>query len=129
MANETRRILLVNCDRAIEEMMLLCLETIPNCETILVRSSIEAIDQASSQKISAILLYIDDRASDLSWLKIIKAIEQNPSTNCIPLILLTSTPQAQNIVELQRTKEVEAIALSFDLSNLASQISALLDWN
>ena len=129
MANETRHILLVNCDRAIEEMMLLCLETIPNCETIVARSNVEAIVKASSQKIAAILLYVDDRSSDLGLSKIIRAIEQNPSTNCIPLILLTSTPQAQNIVELQRTKEIETIALSFDLSNLASQISTLLDWN
>ena len=129
MANETRHILLVNCDRAIEEMMLLCLETIPNCKVIVASSSIEMVEKASTEEIAAILLYIDDRSSNLGLSKIIRAIEQNPSTNCIPLILLTSTPQAQNIVELQRTKEIETIALSFDLSNLASQISTLLDWN
>ena len=110
-------------------MMLLCLETIPNCKVIVVSSGIETVDKAFPEENAAILLYIDDQASDLGWSKIIRAIEQNPATNCIPLILLTSTPQAQDIVELQRTKEVETIALSFDLSNLASQISTLLAWN
>ena len=129
MANETRHILLVNCDRAIEEMMLLCLETIPNCKVIVASSGIETVEKAFTEENAAILFYIDDRASDLSWSSIIKAIEQNPATNCIPLIVLTSIPQSQDIVELQRVKDVKAIAFSFDLSNLASQISTLLDWN
>ena len=129
MTDETKHILLVNCDRALEEMMLLCLETIPNCEVIVASSSIEAVETAYIEEIAAILLYIDDRVPNLSWLRIFRAIEQNPLTNCIPLVLLTFTPQTQNIVELQRTKGVEAIALSFDLSDLANQIATLLDRN
>lgn len=129
MAIKTRRILLVNCDRAIEEMMQLCLETIYRCEVVVVNSGIRAVEEASIENIDAILLYADDRALEASWSRVIEVIKQNPSTSCIPLILLTSTPQDRDLVELQRIKRVEAIALSFDLSNLANQISTLLDWD
>ncbi|MGD1918559.1 MAG: response regulator [Pleurocapsa sp.] len=129
MPVETRRILLVNCDPGIKEMIQLCLETIPNCKVIIVNSNIEAIERASARQISAILLDLDEISADLSWSEIIKDLKQNQFTNSIPLILLTHTPQAKEIVKLQQAKGIKAIAKSFNLLSLASQLSVLLGWN
>ena len=40
-----RRILLIHADDAVKEMLLLCLETIPNCEVITINFGIEAIEK------------------------------------------------------------------------------------
>ena len=127
MPIETQHILLINCDRAIEEMMQLCLETIFNCKVIIVSSGVDALARVSTGQIEAILLDIDEFLPDLSWSEIIQDLQQNPLTNQIPIILLTSTPQSSELVKLKQTKAIKAIAKSFDLLNLASQISALLD--
>lgn len=129
MPIETQHILLINCDRAIEEMMQLCLETIFNCKVIIVSSDVDAIARVSAGQIEAILVDIDEILPDLSWSEIIKDLQQNPLTNQIPIILLTSTPQSPEIVRLKQTIEIKAIAKSFDLLNLATQISRLLNWN
>lgn len=129
MSIETQRILLINCDRAIEEMMQLCLETIFNCQVVIVSSSVDAIARVSTGQIKAILLDLDEIIPDLSWSEIIKDLQQNSLTNQIPIILLTSAPQSPEIVKLKQTREVKAIAKSFDLLSLATQISGLLNWD
>lgn len=127
MPIETRRILLIHTDDAIAEMMLLCLETIPDSEVITVDSGLEGIENASAADV--ILLDIDETMPDLCWREIVQNLKQNSSTNSIPLILLTATPQSQELLEFQQNEELKAIAKSFDLLNLVNQISLLLNWN
>ncbi|MEL6578549.1 MAG: response regulator [Cyanobacteria bacterium J06621_12] len=135
MPIKTRRILLINCDRAIEEMMQLCLETISDCRVIVVNSGFEAIEKAATKQIDAILLDLDGQMPDLSWSILIKAFSQNPLTSSIPLVLLTSAPQSQEVVRLQQTREIRdtstasfVIVKSFDLLSLTQQISTVLNW-
>lgn len=127
MPIETQRILLINCDRAVEEMMQLCLETILNCKVIIVSSGVDALARVSAGQIEAILLDIDEILPDLSWSEIIEDLQQNPLTNQIPIILLTSTLQSSELVKLKQIKAIKAIAKSFDLLNLATQIATLLN--
>lgn len=127
MCIETRRILLIHTDDAIAEMMLLCLETIADCEVTTVNSGIQAIERASEA--DAILLDLDEKMPDLCWREIVQNLKQDSLTNAIPLILLTATPQSQELLEFQKNEELKAIAKSFDLLNLANQISLLLNWN
>ncbi|MBE9046869.1 response regulator [Pleurocapsales cyanobacterium LEGE 10410] len=125
MCIEVRRILLIHADDAVKEMLLLCLETIPCCEVITVDSGIEGIDKASEA--DAILLDIDETMPDLCWREIAQNLQQNLVTRNIPLLLLTATPQSSELIEFPKTASVKAIAKSFDLLNLASEISGLLD--
>ncbi|MGF1539825.1 MAG: response regulator [Pleurocapsa sp.] len=127
MCIQTRRILLIHADNGIAEMMLLCLETIPECEIITVNSGIEGIEKAFEA--NAILIDLDETMPDLCWREIIQNLKQNPLTNSIPLILLTAMPQSQELLTFQRMGEIRAIVKTFDLLNLASQISCLLNWH
>ncbi|MGF1588409.1 MAG: response regulator [Pleurocapsa sp.] len=127
MPIETRRILLIQADDAIAEMMLLCLETIPDTEVTTVDSGMEGIENAAGADV--ILLDIDEIMPDLCWREIVQNLQQNSLTNSIPLILLTATPQSQELLEFQKIKQLKAIAKSFDLLNLVNQISLLLNWN
>ena len=124
MCINVRRVLLIHADDAIKEMLLLCLETIPNCEVITVDSGIEGIDKALEA--DAILLDLDGTMPDLCWREIAQNLQQNLLTRNIPLLLLTATPQSSELLEFQKTIPVKAIAKSFDLLNLASEISRLL---
>ena len=130
ISNSTRHILLINSDDLIQEMMQFCLEAVLNCKLIMVDSGSSAIAKASEQKIEAILLDFDDfngDIADFNGTEIIRDLEQNPVTNSIPLVLLTSSPQSAEIIRLQHSA-IFVIAKSFDLSNLANQISTLLGW-
>lgn len=124
---KTRRILIIHANDVIKEMLLLCLETIPNCKAIAVDSGIESIEQA--QEVDAILLDIDEIIPDLDWRDIVQYLRHNSSTNSIPLILLTTTPQAQELIEFQEKKAVKAIAKSFNLMTTANRVADLLNWN
>lgn len=125
MPIKTRRILLIHADDVVKEMLLLCLETIPNCEVITVDFGIEVIVKAI--EVDLILLDVDEAMPDLGWQEIFQNLKQNSLTYSIPLILLTATPQSQELVEFQQTELVNAIAKSFDLLNLANHLSTLLD--
>lgn len=129
MSIQTRRILLMNSNNSIKEMMKLCLETIPYCEVITVNLGIEGIEKASAEEICAILLDIEETMPDISIGEIVRDLKQNPLTQGIPLILLTSTLQSSELLQLKQIGEIQAIAKSFDLLNIASQISVLLNWN
>lgn len=129
MPIETRRIVLISCENGIQEMMQLCLETILNCEAIVANSGVEGIERAATTKPGAILLDLDETLPDLSWRETICNLKQNPLTENIPLILLTASPQSQELIGLKQIAEIEAIPKSFDLLNLASQVSRLLHWN
>ncbi|MGV2831911.1 response regulator [Myxosarcina sp. GI1(2024)] len=129
MPIKTRQIVLISCENSIQEVMQVCLETILNCEAIVANSGAEGIERAAIELPRAILLDLDETMPDLSWREIICNLKQNSSTNNIPLILLTASPQSQELIRLQQITELEPVVKSFDLLNLASQISRLLRWN
>lgn len=64
---------------------------------------------------------------DLSWREIAQNLQQNLMTRNISLTLLTATPQSRELLKFQQKRKVQAIAKSFDLLNLASEISSLLN--
>ena len=125
MPTKIRRILLIHADDAVKEMLLLCLETIPNSKIIAIDSGTEAIEKAA--EVDIILLDVDEAMPDLYWQEIFQNLNQNSLTNLIPVILLTATPQSQELIEFQQTESVKAIAKSFDLLHLANHLSTLLD--
>jgi len=125
MSTKIRRILLIHANDAVKEMLLLCLETIPSSEIIAIDSGIEAIAKAA--EVDFILLDTDEAMPDLRWQEIFQNLKRNSITYSIPVILLTATPQSQELIELQKIESVRAIAKTFDLLNLANAISNLLD--
>ena len=125
MSTKIRRILLIHADDAVKEMLLLCLETIPDCETTAIASGTEAIEKATD--VDLIVLDVDETMPDLCWQEICRNLKQNSLTNLIPIILLTATPQSQELIKFMQTASVKAIAKSFDLLHLANHLSILLD--
>ena len=124
---KTRRILLIENKNAIREVTQLCLETVEGWEVLTAVSSQEAIAKTKTQKVDVILMDLDTFASDRDLSTILHQLQNNPVTQDIPVILLTTTVLSKE--QFTKLGVKTAIAKPFDLITLASQVSAVLGWN
>ncbi|MEH1859975.1 MAG: response regulator [Nostoc sp.] len=124
---KTRRILLIENKNAIREVTQLCLETVEGWEVLTAVSSQEAIAKTKTQKVDVILVDLDTFASDRDLSTILHQLQNNPVTQDIPVILLTTTVLSKK--QFTKLGVRTAIAKPFDLITLASQVSAVLGWN
>lgn len=127
--SEARQILLIDGEKAIQEVTQLCLETVANCEVLTANSGSEGIVKAKTERVDAILLDLDEAVFDMDWLTIFQNLQRNPATQHIPVILLTATLQAKDLPQLTQMGARKVISKSFDLLTLASQIAAVLNWS
>ncbi|MEH1846134.1 MAG: response regulator [Nostoc sp.] len=126
---KTRRILLIENKNAIREVTQLCLETGEGWEVMTAASRQEAIAKTKTQKVDVILVDLDTFASDRDLSTILHQLENNPVTQNIPVILLTTTVSSQELEQFTKLGVRTAITKPFDLMTLASQVSAVLGWN
>lgn len=126
---KTRRILLIEKKNAIREVTQLCLETVAGWEVLTAVSSQEAIAKTQTQKVDVILVDLDPFASDRDLSTILHQLQNNPVTQNIPVILLTTTVLSQELEQYTKLGVRTAIAKPFDLITLPSQVSAVLGWN
>ncbi|MEH1832962.1 MAG: response regulator [Nostoc sp.] len=126
---KTRRILLIENKNAIREVTQLCLETGEGWEVMTAASRQEAIAKTKTQKVDVILVDLDTFASDRDLSTILHQLENNPVTQNIPVILLTTTVSSQELEQFTKLGVRTVIAKPFDLMTLASQVSAVLGWN
>jgi CheY-like chemotaxis protein len=127
--SQSRRILLVSNEQTVREITQICLETVVKCEVLTADSDNEGIAKAEAQQVNAILLDIDEKKSDTDWLTLVQRLQNNPATQHIPIILLITNIPSQNFPLFSCKGIKAAIAKSFDLLALASQVVAVLDWN
>ncbi|MEH2053267.1 response regulator [Nostoc sp.] len=123
---KTRRILLIENKNAIREVTQLCLETVKGWEVLTAVSSQEAIAKTKAQTVDVILVDLDTFAADRDLSTILHQLQNNPVTQDIPVILLTTTVLSQE--QFTKLGVRTAIAKPFDLITLASQVSAVLGW-
>ena len=123
-----RRILLIIEDRdASQEVAQLCLETTAGWEVITTNSVNEAIVKATTAQADVILLDLNELTFDFDWNSILQ-LHNNPTTEQIPIILLTSTEQHKQLPQLSEVGVTAAIIKPFDLSTLAGQVAIALNW-
>lgn len=123
-----RIVLIIKNEDSIEEVTQLCLETIAGWEVLTTDSVSEAIVKATTQQADAILLDLNEMISDFDWNTILQELKNNPTTQQIPIILLTSTEQYKQLPQLSEVGVTAAIIKPFDLSTLASQVAVALNW-
>ncbi|MBE9215201.1 response regulator [Plectonema cf. radiosum LEGE 06105] len=124
-----RRILLIieNVD-AIQEVTQVCLETIAGWEVVITNSLNEAIAKATTEKADAIILDLNEIIFDFDCNTILQELHNKPTTQQIPIILLTSTEQYKELSQLTEIGITAAIIKPFDLLTLARQVAVALNW-
>lgn len=122
-----RIVLIIENEDALEEVTQLCLETTAGWEVLTTNSVNEAIVKATAQQTDAILLDLNETTFNFEWNSILQ-LQNNPTTQRIPIILLTSTEQYIQLPQLSEVGVTAAIIKPFDLSTLPSQVAVALKW-
>ncbi|BAY85957.1 response regulator receiver domain protein [Calothrix parasitica NIES-267] len=125
--NHRRIVLVIENEDALQELTQLCLETVLGWEVLTANSVNEAIVKATTERVNAILVDLNEIIFDFDW-KTISQLQNNPKTEQIPIILLTTTEQYKQLPQLSEFGVTAAIIKPFDLSTLATQVAAALNW-
>ena len=121
-----KRILIVDDEESIQKVVKLSLKIEASWEGITASSGEEGIRQALSHQPDAILL--DVMMPNMDGIATFAALERNPKTQAIPVILLTAKTQASEKRLFQEIGVAGVITKPFEPLSLASKISQLLHW-
>ncbi|MEN8445401.1 MAG: response regulator [Cyanobacteria bacterium J06555_13] len=122
----SKRILIVDDEASIQKVVGLSLKLEASWESITASSGREGIAQAEIYHPDAILL--DVMMPELDGISTFEALEGNPKTQSIPVILLTAKTGTAEKRLFQTIGVAGVITKPFNPLTLASQIAKLLDW-
>lgn len=123
----TKRILFIDDELHIRQVVKACLEALGGWNVLLAASSQEGLVKAVSEKPDAILL--DVMMPEMDGLALLQQLKANPVTQSIPVVFLTAR---LSLTEPQRFRELGvkgAIAKPFNSLTLVPQIANTLGWN
>ncbi|MDJ0687666.1 MAG: response regulator [Xenococcaceae cyanobacterium MO_188.B32] len=121
-----KRILVVDDDDGIREVIQICLEAIAGWEVIPAASGKEALTAAQNRKPDAILL--DVMMPDMDGLKTFQQLQTRSQTELIPTIFLTAKSKISEQRKLQFIGVAGVIIKPFEPYNLVDQIKTILNW-
>ncbi|KGF72211.1 hypothetical protein DO97_11215 [Neosynechococcus sphagnicola sy1] len=123
----TKRILIVDDEERIREVVQTCLIKLAKWEAMVAASGIEAIQQAAVALPDAILL--DVSMPGMDGLETLEQLQINPETASIPVIFLTAKVQPTEQLQYQRLGVAGLIVKPFDPVQISQEISRLLGWH
>lgn len=121
-----KRILLIDDEDDIREVAQLCLETVGGWQVITADCGREGLIKAQNEQPDAILL--DVMMPELDGPATFQALQKNPVTKDIPVILLTAKVQASEQRRFSELGVKAVFAKPFDPLNLATELSVVLGW-
>lgn len=121
------KLLVIDNEPYIQEVIKICLETIANWDVITASSGREGIVKAEAEQPDAILL--DVMMPEMDGLTTFAQLHANPATQSIPVILLTAKAEIFDQRYYSQLGIKATIAKPFEPLELAHQIAIALDWN
>jgi two-component system, OmpR family, alkaline phosphatase synthesis response regulator PhoP len=118
----TRRILIIDDEFDIRAVARLTLQTIGGWDVLLAESGIEGLVKAADEQPDVILL--DVMMPDMDGIETFQALQSNPVTQSIPIILMTA--KVQQFAELG---VAGIIAKPFKAMKLPGQIAKIVGWH
>ena len=119
-----KRVLVVDDEEGIQEIVQSCLEILHGWEVYLAGSGMEALDKAEVHQPDVILL--DVSMPHVDGFTTLQQLREGPITRRIPVILLTAKVHPLEHEELEKFDISGLIAKPFDPLKLAEQIMAIL---
>ncbi|HEY9675241.1 MAG TPA: response regulator [Waterburya sp.] len=123
----TKRILVIDDEDGIREIIQICLEAAAGWDVLTAASGSEGLATAQAQKPDAILL--DVMMPDMDGPTTFRQLQADPTTQHIPTILLTAKAkisEQQQFIDLGVTG---VITKPFKAQDLVNQIRKILHWN
>nr|ADN15511.1 response regulator receiver protein [Gloeothece verrucosa PCC 7822] len=121
-----RKLLMVDDDLAICEVVKGALEDLAGWEVMTINSPQQGLVEVVRQQIDALIL--DLRMPQIDGLAFLRELKQNPNNPSIPVILLTAETGLPNGGCLAQLGVVGVIGKPFNAILLHRQIMALLGW-
>jgi CheY-like chemotaxis protein len=119
-----KRILVIDDEERIQEVVQTCLEILSGWEVLTVGSGEEGLLKAKTQQLDAILL--DISLPEMDGLAIFQRLQENPATQSIPVVLLTAKVQPADRAKFSQLGVAGVIIKPFDPMQLASQVASAL---
>jgi CheY-like chemotaxis protein len=122
-----KRILIVDDEERIREVVRMCLIKLAKWEVIIATSGPEAIQTAIIEQPDAILL--DVSMPGMNGIETLQQLQSQPQTAQIPTIFLTAKVQPSEQLHYQQLGVAGLIIKPFDPSQISVDISRLLGWD
>ncbi|MGK7951281.1 MAG: response regulator [Xenococcaceae cyanobacterium] len=122
-----KRILVVDDDDGIREVIQICLEAIAGWQVIAAASGQEALTKAQEQQPDAILL--DVMMPKMDGLNTFEKLQISDRTKDIPTIFLTAKVKMSEQKKLKVLGVAGVIVKPFEPYSLVTQIKNILDWS
>ena len=122
-----KQILVIDDEQRIQEVIQTCLEILNGWQVLTASSGSEGLLKAQTQQPDAILL--DVSMPEMDGLTTFQKLQENPTTESIPVVLLTAKVQPAERDEFAQLGVAGFIAKPFDPLTLASQIASVLSWD
>lgn len=123
----TRRILIIDDEYDIRAVAQLTLKTVGGWDVSLAASGNEGLAKAVDEQPNVILL--DVMMPDMDGIETFRALQANPATQSIPVILMTAKVQAAEQRQFAELGVAGIISKPFKAMKLPSQIAKTLGWN
>ena len=123
----TKRILLINDEIHLREIVQTCLETLGGWQVIATPSTQQDFQVDQVSEVDAIVL--DVMATEIDGLGLLRRLRLDPRVQKIPVILLTAKTYWMTAEQLSHLGVVGAIAKPFDSLLLAKQVATILGWS
>lgn len=123
----SKKILVVDDDEAIQEVVKSCLEELAGWQVLLAGSGLEGLRIANTEPLDAILL--DISMPEMNGIEMLRKLQENSTTRKIPVFLLTArtfSPDRQQFLESSQLAGV--IVKPFNALNLVEQVAQSLGW-
>lgn len=123
----TKRILFIDDELHVRQVVKACLEALGGWNVLLAGSGQEGLVQAVSEKPDAIIL--DVMMPEMDGLALLQQLKANPVTQSIPVVFLTARLSFTEPQRFQKLGVKGAIAKPFNSLTLVPQITNALGWN
>lgn len=120
----TKRVLLIDDEKHLSEVIQLCLEKLAGWTVITAHSGADGLRLAQVEHPDAILL--DVMMPDMDGFLVLQHLKRDPVTRSIPVLLLTAKTQTAKGTDAD---VVGILTKPFDPLQLVDQIKAALGWS
>ncbi|WP_404789832.1 response regulator [Altericista sp. CCNU0014] len=121
-----KRLLLIDDEENLVSVIQICLQKLGGWTVLTASSGTEGLRHAEALQPDAILL--DVMMPDLDGLTVLRRLKANPSTQNIPVILLTAKMQSAHQSEYAQLDIAGVLAKPFDPLDLAKRVAKILGW-
>ncbi len=123
----TKRILVIDDEERIREVVRACLEDLGGWEAIAATSAKEGLLLAQAHSLDAILL--DVSMPDMDGFVFFEKLQENPVSQSIPVILLTAKVLPDDRLRFAKMGVAGVISKPFNPVTISEQVAEILGWS